>query len=230
VTTPTINLGFPALRSRGVGKKARTRRATRIISWLAAGALLSGLAAGQTDLTVFGLALSRPLSVPECEIAKVDKRLYAYSHKDKVVCFRHMDPNTFSEKLLLKEPGSTPALDEIVIINFPEPPRMSVGEVRGTIVHGRLEGISLTTGGASFADQDMADLTRKYGEPDIAQRGVAMNLLGARIPTIAAVWNKLELTVKYRSLQSDDIEFGSLEIETPVALKTHDVKPDGPKL
>jgi hypothetical protein len=185
----------------------------------------------QTDMTVFGLELGKPPSIPECEITKVGKKKYDYGYKDKAACFVRLDNADFLSRPVMKDSASAPLGDETIAIRFPQPPRISVGEVRGTVINGKLERLRITTGGGpSFADADMADLTKKYGEPSVLEQGTGMNLLGARIPTVRAIWEKSELTVTCRSVRPDDMEFGDLEIETPTAAKAEPAKPQGPKL
>jgi len=185
-------------------------------------ALVASVALAQesTPTKAFGLDIGKPLSIPECQLVKVYKKAFVYSYKDAGVCFQHQ-PAKFGAVWLVQEDVSTPAGTETVKIVFPIPdrPDIIVGDIMATIVDGKIEALIMKTGGPLTADIVMKALAAKYGKPKLDDGGTASNLLGARVPTVLAIWSFPELTVTFQSVTPSDITTGSLVIETPVAAR-----------
>lgn len=197
-------------------------------------AVLTPFARAQMDHSVYGLELGKPLSLRECSLKKLYGKTYGYSYQDASVCFQHQ-PAKFGEVWLARNSVSTPAVNEAVKIMFPigQQPQITVGDLIGLVVDGKLQGVTMKTGGVRTWDIVLDALTKKYGDPSTRHDLHEGNLAGAQIPVVLATWSTPELTVEFISALPSDVTEGSVKVYTSILaakMKAANPTPTDPKL
>lgn len=135
-------------------------------------------------VTVWGLTFLEPLSVPECLLLRPRRMEPRYSPANTTteLCFERNLTNTGSV---------APLGDENVILRWPIPVRPAM--VNGTtmaayLLDGRLERLAFSTDGYASQENDLAELTQKFGEPAAQTTVTKQNAFGAQYESITAHW------------------------------------------
>jgi hypothetical protein len=191
--------------------------------------VVASVAWGQTtapSMTVFGLELGKPFTVPECSLHKLGRKDYVYAGDDKAVCF---ELNFVHHK---SDPRSIPVTDGAVALRFPIEQPMVVRDVAASVIKGNLESVEISTAGISDESVILDMLVKKYGKPSSSSEGSAQSAMGAQFPTLLAVWHfsDPDLTVLYKSVDGR-FNHGSISIQTRTAIMTGAANlPKEPKL
>jgi hypothetical protein len=177
------------------------------------------------SMTVFGLELGAPFTVPECSLLKLGRKDYIYAENDKTVCY---ELNFVRSK---SDPRSMPVTDGSVKLRFPMDQAVIGISMSAGIVKGNLEAIDIGTLGISDQDAVLGALEKKYGTPPSLTAGSVQNAMGAQFPTILAVWhfNEPDLTIVYKSVDQR-IDRGSISIQTRAAIMSGASNLPEPKL
>jgi hypothetical protein len=205
----------------------RTIMRTLAIVALAALVATTALAQNQApSMTVFGLELGAPFTVPECSLLKLGRKDYIYAENDKTVCY---ELNFVHSKT---DPRSTmPVTDGSVKLRFPLDQAVIGTSMSAGIVKGNLEAIDIGTLGISDQDVILNVLEKKYGTPPSLTAGSVQNAMGAQFSTILAVWHFSEpdLTIVYKSVDQR-IDRGSISIQTRASIMSRASNLREPKL
>ena len=168
-------------------------------------------ASAQTDHSVFGIELGKPLRAPECPIAKIGRHTYTYTRPDSTVCFKRHEflfSPTFDHLV------TTLPLNETISLVFPKVPAIMRGDELGAmVVNGNVEYVAFNTMGVAAAADALAALQAKYGAPTSQVAGEAQNLVGAKFPTITATWVLSDLSVSFQSVGTK-VDIGDVVIGT----------------
>ena len=124
--------------------------------------VVASVAWGQTkapSMTVFGLALGEPFTVPECSLFKLGRKDFVYAKNDKAVCF---ELNFVHHK---SDPRSIPVTDGAVALRFPIEQPMVVRDVAAFVIKGNLESVEISTAGINDESVILDMLVKKYGKP-----------------------------------------------------------------
>lgn len=84
------------------------------------------------------------------------------------------------------------------------------------IYDGKVESLSVTTGGFSKQESLLADLTKKYGKPSELKRDPVQTGAGAKFDQIHAVWTRPDLRVEFFGMLSTIAE-GHIAVRTDAA-------------
>lgn len=163
--------------------------------------------------TVFGIALERPLNVPEC--AKGEGLLYKagdYAFDQQRTCWKgsqYLPPNVVDIEFTTSEkPGFLTHI-----------PRLTLDE------KGNVQAVVFYTSGAYAHQQTLKALLAKYGAPTQSRPAVVTNRVGTTFETGDLYWSFPGLHVTYRGLvYSDKIGSGAVFIETSVAKKQREAQ------
>lgn len=160
-----------------------------------------------TDLTVFGLTLGAPLTLPECTQRMIGTTA-VYETYQSVTCAQKPHPmNTYGQPVrVIDFPKATKPL---ILSNF----YLIALESGGNLV-----GVRFATNGISDQEFDLTVLTNKYGKPTSIVRNKVQNKMGAVFESIEASWNFSDLTVTLKG-SNGELNFGEITVDTPIASK-----------
>jgi len=162
-----------------------------------------------SDMTVFGLTLGEPLSIPECP--KSGDTSYKSS---ATVCYRL---NAFDGDKL-------DDVNRYIIFPFNDSPSISkFNVVPALVLDGKLEGIGFNTNGTQNDEAVLEKLKEKYGEPTTIKRGTVQNRLGATFNKFTAIWLFSNLYVGFQSVTTK-IDSGLVNIDTTKGFNYREAK------
>lgn len=156
------------------------------------------------DMTIFGMTLGKPLSIPNCE----------------------NDRETASVGLCFKEPPKEmPSSFEVMLTRNKMPGWLQFDAndpdtyypVIDYVIDGVLEGATIKTSGIKSIDDVMSDLRGKYGKPTEIKRTKVKTTIGAEFESVSAKWILPSLYVSYDGT-ADSIDLGLITILTPKGL------------
>ena len=170
---------------------------------------LAMIAAGTNTPTVFGLEFGKPISLPTCRHPMLAGSVLseAFEPKPAITC---------------SEPDAqvTGAPWRRGSVDFPtsqQPLVSKVNMINTLIVSGKLEGLEVSTPDHNHTLLIVDELTKKFGKPTEARHQQA-EVQGIAVPALEFSWRLRGLTVTYTNID-DDLDYGSIEIETPVMQK-----------
>jgi hypothetical protein len=200
-------------------------RSLAVVTFVALVATTAFAQSQAPSMTVFGLELGAPFTVPECSLLKLGRKDYVYAENDKTVCY---ELNFVHSK---SDPRSMPFTDGSVKLRFPIDQAVIGTSMSAGIVKGNLEAIEIGTLGISDQDAVLGVLEKKYGTPPSLTAGSVQNVMGAQFPTILAVWHFSEpdLTIVYKSV-NERIDRGSISIQTRASIMSGASNLPEPKL
>ena len=173
-------------------------------------AALAAASAGTTTPTVFGLEFGRPISLPACRhpVLPGGTVSVAYEPEPAITCY---EPD-------IQLSGGAPWRRGSVDFPTSEQPLVSkVNMISTLIVNGKLEGVEISTPDHNHTLLIVDELTKKFGKPTEVHHQQA-EVQGIAVPALEFSWRLHGLTVTYTNVD-DDIDYGSIEIETPVMQK-----------
>lgn len=175
----------------------------------------SGKAMKKADSTVFGIHLGDKFSHSECKRTGVGAEA-VYIGPDATTCFR------WRYDLLSVIPENTPVVtDEVEIVWEPDEARplyTRYGWMSGLVVDGRLEKVTVYTGGLSWQDYWLAQLKEKYGEPAILEEAEKENGFGAVFTSHLAKWRFANLAVVFHGTYGST-DTGTVDVVTNKGLE-----------
>lgn len=130
-------------------------------------------------ITVFGIPLGEPLSLPQCA--------QELPISVSATCWTYDAPTVDSS---------------LRTLHFPNPP-VWASEVSAIVDSGVVAFVTIQTGGVSNQDDVMAELRSKFGEPTKFQKIEAQNRMGARYIVDRAVWDSPQYFVRFDADGSD---------------------------
>lgn len=161
-------------------------------------------AASSTPMTVFGLTLGQPLTIPECRRARLpDGRLseLVYEREPGQTCF---EPDTPVKGRPWRRGSLDFPLDRIPTI-------MSGNSCYTLMIEGRLEGLDLDTPGPANAKEIIRQLSVKFGKAVVMADTVSID--GIPVPSTHARWHVNGVSVQYDSV-GPGVSRGTLLIQT----------------
>ena len=161
------------------------------------------------DLTLFGLKLNAPLTLPECHKTQYMRGHWEY---DNIVV-----KQTCISTIVISS-GAIDLSHAMILITFSpgENPSIARGSITGYVEKGNLVGVRLWTHGSITQDYDFQQLVDKFGLPAKKSITPMTNRFGAKIDIISADWDKAPLTVEF-SASDGTIDRGVIEILLPEA-------------
>jgi hypothetical protein len=173
-------------------------------------AALAAATAGTSTPTVFGLEFGKPISLPTCRhpVLPGGTVSAAYEPEPAVTCY---EPDIQLSGGLPWRRGS---------VDFPtsaQPLVSKVNTINTLILNGKLEGLEISTPDHNHTLVIVDELTKKFGKPTEVRHQQA-EVQGIAVPALEFSWRLHELTVTYTNVD-DDIDYGNIEIETPVMQK-----------
>jgi hypothetical protein len=173
-------------------------------------AALAAATAGTSTPTVFGLEFGKPISLPACRHPMLagGTASVAYEPDPAVTCY---EPD-------IQLSGGAPW--RLGSVDFPtsaQPLVSKVNTINTLIVNGKLEGLEISTPDHNHTLVIVDELTKKFGKPTEVHHQQA-EVQGIAVPALEFSWRLHGLTVTYTNVD-DDIDYGSIEIETPVMEK-----------
>jgi hypothetical protein len=186
-------------------------RAARLLAVIASGYIVAG--ASPEPMTVFGLELGKPLTIPVCERKLMPggyRSQFTYESDPKETCY---EPDIQLSDAPWRR-GS---------VNFPlqsTPSILPFNSGFTLIVDGKLEGVQFSTRGYGDADVILNQLTGKFGKPTSLDETTS-TVSGIPLPAIEAHWRLPNLHVSYISIDQS-VEYGLLRVETDVMWRIRD--------
>jgi hypothetical protein len=191
-----------------------------------------------TDMTVFGLTLGAPFTVPECPCKVVDMKSgtysgrpfeqfekyhgYTYEVTDPAsgFCFRRKNLNQYTVRRKKQLDSLPPVKNEAVEIVFSKndaPAMCPTGQFDAYVKNGILVAINFTIL-TRDADKDFEILKKKYGQKVSVQNYKMQNGYGASADYYQAIWPLPNLVVSLTSSmhRSLDDAFGEITIGLPL--------------
>jgi hypothetical protein len=173
-------------------------------------AICMSATATAADLSIFGLQISRPFTLPECSFKKISKSLNFYNENDQIqgACYRQFSDSDCGK-------GINPS-EATVYIRWPrghEPELVSGYDLRVSVINGNLERVVFSTLGAISQQRDMDALAEKFGQPKTTAKPIVQNVYGATSQAISAEWRIDDVVVLFDSTQNA-LGKGSVSIET----------------
>lgn len=169
-------------------------------------------------LTVFGIPLLVPFSMPECEFQMQEKPLHLQKQQGekepKYVLTSPMNESCYERNKI----GSTePLHEESVFIKFPigkKPNLSKYDSLSARLLDNKVQRLWFWTLGLSSQKYDLGALIAKFGQPTEVTMPKVQNKMGATFETIEAAW-KLpnDMTVVFRSVDGS-IDRGQVVIAT----------------
>jgi hypothetical protein len=157
---------------------------------------------GSPDMTVFGIALGQPLTIPECK--RNNQGGYEMFHI-KTMCALRKDASKVFD-------GTD------IDIWFPSdkaPDIVREEHFTVWVLQGKVEGVLFATSGVDDQKQVLAQLITKYGNPHELKKRILQNAFGAQYEGYNASWSFPDLYISFTSPTSD-IRWGGVEIATPL--------------
>jgi hypothetical protein len=177
-------------------------------------------AVAELDMTVLGVSLNAPISVPECK-RNIAGTGYDYEFT-KEACFIHgyrVDKN---------KPSAPPENGKVEIkLPLQEQPFFFKNYLVCYIIDGKVQGVKFQTTGHQYQRETLDLLVKKYGSPSTNNAKPLQNAYGAKYQAEEFIWDLPGLSVVYSSV-TDKIDVGSIAIMTPSALEY--VKQENSKL
>lgn len=168
---------------------------------------LVGTAAAEN--TVYGLRLGEPLSLAECQKARIAGRL-TYVNPTANACVQTIID-------VREQPIDLTDLNATLLIAFPPSQTLTgsaYSRISGVVRAGRLEAVTISTQGYSNQDLVFDDLLGKYGQPTSSAKlpltGSGATFRGG----ITAIWRKPDLVVEFMGV-SGGAHTGTLRVMTP---------------
>lgn len=159
-------------------------------------------------LTIFGLVLGEPLSLPECAR---DAILKSYAVRQSETC-----------QEIWTGPQPHKAWDQQLIIFPLERAPLIAGTTIGTMIKGgRLIGVTFSTLGIEDQDEVLRQLTTKYGKPTTLSRRKVSTAAGAEFEALTATWDLPSGMVLFDSAPSR-IDRGRVDVLTTEAKRLRD--------
>ena len=170
-------------------------------------AALAAATAGASTPTVFGLEFGKPISLPVCRhpVLAGGAVSEAYEPEPAVTCY---------EPDIQLSGGVTWRRGSVDFPNSTKPLVSKVNMINTLIVNGKLEGLEISTPDHNHTLLIVDELTKKFGKPTEVHHQQA-EVQGIAVPALEFSWRLHGLTVTYTNVD-DDIDYGSIEIETPV--------------
>lgn len=150
-------------------------------------AILIAASVASAPVSVFGIDLGAPLSVPECQggqpaVGRFAFYLRNYKNPSGTPCY----------KRLSAQGNNMPPVNETVHVQFPSGERLAAMNYDNIVVVQLLEGkvafARFNTRGTVFQDDDLATFTAKFGKPAILESLPLQNGFGAKTTAISAGW------------------------------------------
>jgi hypothetical protein len=173
-------------------------------------AALAAATAGSSTPTVFGLEFGKPISIPTCRHPVLAGGMVAGAYET--------EPTTMCYEPDIELSGGVPWRRGSVDFPTSSQPLVSkVNMISTLIVNGKLEGLEISTPDHNHTLVIVDELTKKFGKPTEVHHQQA-EVQGIAVPALEFSWRLHGLTVTYTNVD-DDIDYGSIEIETPVMQK-----------
>ena len=170
-------------------------------------AVIAVMPAAAWPLDFYGIEIGKPMTYPECATRTIGvTTLYPFPFPTEEPCF--MD---------VTKPGR-PVSDGMVNVRWPleRGPKYAAGEIYARIKGGIVQRVSMSTDGAATQQDLFAELTRKFGKPQVNERHAVRTALGAKYTAIKAGWVTGDYVVVFEGI-GFTVDGGSLEVYTRAA-------------
>lgn len=160
----------------------------------------SGSVSAAEPITIFGIELGKPLSLPECSY-QMGGSMKLYDTIAKVECQEVQRPDS--------APGVTWSR-----VHFPPDRAPLIAKwsyVNAYMLNGVVEGIEFPTAGVSSQEVVVAQLKQKFGAPSAISNRLAQNAMGATFTVIEAQWRTEMMIVTFHGAL-DQFDKGKVEI------------------
>lgn len=184
---------------------------------------------GTTPVSIYGIAIGEPLSIPECRAkppSKVDQDIAKRMAKRGLTNFMESPFPAYEPavggpcyKRLSKAALGTPIGTEKVHIAFPIGERLAGNDGYDAAVQmiaGRVEYLKFRTRGREWQDDDLATFKQKFGTPVSITPVQLQNGFGAKYEALKATWQPAPgIVATFESWISDS--GGNFGVGTPEA-------------
>jgi hypothetical protein len=170
-----------------------------------------------SDISIFGLELSKPFTLKECGFKKVTKALNFYDATTDTICYKRMSNDEAGKGINLA--------DDTVYIVWPrgnEPQIATYNTLLACVIDGNLESVGFNTLGLVSQERDMKALTDKFGPPTTGGTPIVQNGYGAKAQTIRAEWKMDDVVVWFNSAASS-FDAGLVRIQTAKAIAAPEI-------
>ncbi len=184
------------------------------------GLLLLSPAAGAGDgSTAFGLNLGMELTIPLC-----DKQGFAYLKPVSGSCYGPFR----SEATLDGHGGGGPPEQAVIVFADSDQPAIVVGNVKATLLDGKLESIEFPTAGTVAVPFVLDALREKYGKESKLENYKLRNGLGIVTDHVSAEWVGKDFVASYVELLPGS-KVGRVQIDSPKGFKRRSSAVRSPK-
>lgn len=152
--------------------------------------------------TVFDISLHKPLNIPDCE--KTDTGGSAIS-ASKTICAISTD--------IIKKPCGIDD-EEIYFPDNLKPEYIKGISIGVSSIDSNVESIAFATHGYDDQDVVLTELKKKFGKPSKLKLIPLENNFGRKVNSINAFWKKQNFTIEFKGIDSDDIEWGRVSIDS----------------
>jgi hypothetical protein len=160
--------------------------------------------------TVFDMQLQQPFTVAECPYVHISKKAGYYNPPTNGACYEYIDEANQGKQHVVA--------NDTVKITWLTTPHLVIGRYAiGTIIKGKLEGVSFNTLGIQSQQRDYDALRQKYGEPTETVQSTVQNAYGATYTPIRATWKMDDMIVSIDSAPGR-MDSGFVRVETVMAV------------
>ncbi|WP_143131757.1 hypothetical protein [Paraburkholderia aspalathi] len=166
--------------------------------------LASFAACAEPALTVFGIAIGQPVTMPECPHVGLSVQALPTGP-----CYHLNDGKTgpitaaAQGAEILFAPGNLPALSR----------GSSVGAM---LLDEKIEMLTIWTSGNEHKDADLQSLTEKFGRPQSLENVPWQNGYGAHFESVEAVWTLTGGAKVYYGSADSDLDHGSVSVRSKI--------------